>query len=237
MLLDRLLRVPKFITEFKQRVTVNGMNLETDFNDTIEKALIIPGPLKNRAMESARILKIQPVLLDSFYFPDRFNCNPVDYMSDAFRCVEIPRSFDANSWPHHIKLYSQQLNYYQVCRILNHMIAWDYSVRNNEPVIILENDAVLLSRHKHNNMRFNSITMLADTEYYYHNNNWICAKGVYAYAIDAFTAKNLFNKVMTEGLVNPLELMFRIDELNISLAKKACRIQPFASIAASLDSY
>jgi hypothetical protein len=114
------------------------------------------------------------------------------------------------------------------------MIAWDYSIRNNEPVVILENDAILYREHNFNSIRTNAITLLGDIKLHRHTDNWICGAGVYAYSVDFFSAKNLFNKVMAEGIVNPLELMFRFDEFDLIIQKKACRFQELASSAAIL---
>jgi hypothetical protein len=109
------------------------------------------------------------------------------------------------------------------------MLAWEYSILNNEPIIVLENDAVLCEKHSYNSMRTNSITMLGDINISRHNKNWIHGSGVYAYSLDHFAAKNLFNKVMNEGIINPLEFMFNVDEFNINLQKKACRFQTLFS--------
>lgn len=236
MITEKQLRWPKYRSSYRHRIYVHGMNMETEFNDNITKALIIPGPFQQNAEESCKKFNLKTEVLDSFYYPDKVKANFENYKSDAFRVVETPKSLSNDSWPQHIKLYSKQLTYFEVCRILNHMIAWDYSVKNNEPVIILENDAVLLEEHTYNPIRFNSITMLGDISYHYHNNNWICAKGVYAYAVDPFVAKNLFNKIMSEGLINPLELIFRLDEFNVVIQKKACRFNQLFSREAILDS-
>lgn len=40
------------------------------------------------------------------------------------------------------------------------------------------------------------------------------------YCIDTFSAKALFNEVLYSGIVNPLELMFRIDKHNIVPVQK-----------------
>jgi hypothetical protein len=228
---EALLRNPKNMLAInRHKVAVSGLNFETDFNDEIDKVLIIPGPFSQRAYESSISVGMNPVILDSFYYPDRVVYKELaDYYSKTFSRIEKPKSLENQDWPNHIKLYSSTLTYYDICRTLNHMIAWSYSVTNNEPVVILENDSILYEKHTHNQVRTNSITMLGDIKLYRHNTNWICGSGVYAYSIDTFAAKNLFNKVMTEGIINPLELMFRIDEFNVVIQKKACRFQALAS--------
>jgi len=221
---NKLVKYPKENATLKSKVTVGGLNLSLSVNDDIEDVVVFDGPCARRAINSANSLGYNVRVLPSFFYADKFaGISVSDYNADVFGNVVAPKNYQEDDWPYHVKLFSQNLTYYDVCRILNHMSAWDYSVRTNKPIIILEHDAVLLKKHENIYPRFNAINMLADNFMHQHNNNWVCGSGVFAYSLDSIAAKTLFNKVMSEGLINPLELMFRIDEFNILLFKKACR--------------
>jgi hypothetical protein len=220
----------------KTRSEVKGLNLPLVVEDIIDTVLIISGPYMERAKQSVENLGYKPVIVSSFYYPDKFvpNISLEDYYSESFSCVEMPKGFVENSWPYQVKLFGQHLSYSDVCRIFNHMTAWDYSIRTNKPVIILEHDSILHDRHDLMHPRFNSINMLSDIFYHQHNDNWVCAAGVHAYAIDCRVAKRLFNKIMSEGMINPLELMFRVDEFNVSISKKATKFKEIHEFGVSV---
>lgn len=221
---NKMVKYPKDQASIKSKVDVSGLNLPLSVKDDIEDVIVFEGPCARRAIDSANNLGLNVIVLPSFFYADKFAGISVrDYNADVFSKIIAPKNYTEDSWPYHVKLLSQNLTYYDVCRILNHMSAWDYSIRTNKPIIILEHDAVLFQKHDFIYPRFNAINMLGDNFLHYHNNNWICGKGVYAYALDCIAAKALFNKIMYEGLINPLELLFRIDEFNVSLFKKACR--------------
>jgi hypothetical protein len=95
------------------------------------------------------------------------------------------------------------------------MIIWHHCIVTGKPVVLLENNldpALFVDMHLPRN---SIISLSKNKEYYYHTDNWVCMKDVGCYGIDAFSAKALFNEVMHSGIVNPLELMFRIDKYNI----------------------
>lgn len=221
----------------RSKVDVDGLNLPLEIKDVIHTALIIQGPNSNRAVESVRQFDYNAMLVPSFYHPDRFGANITikDYHSECFRHVEVPEGYTKGSWAYQVKLHGQHLSYYEVCRVLNHMSAWEYSIRTNEAVIVLEHDSILTERHDVMSPRFNSINMLSEVFYHQHNDNWVCGAGVYAYAVDCRMAKRLFNKVMSEGIINPLELMFRVDEFNVSIFKKATRLKEISDFIAQTD--
>jgi hypothetical protein len=233
--INTLVKEPHKGAPLQARAAVNGLNLSLVVEDIIDTALIISGPHTMRAKQSVENLGYKPVVVSSFYYPDKFalNISLKDYYSESFSCVEIPIGFVENSWPYQVKMLAQHLTYYDVCRIFNHMSAWDYSIRTNKPIVVLEHDAVLHDKHHFMHPRFNSINMLSDMFYHQHNDNWVCGSGVHAYAIDCRAAKKLFNKIMGEGMINPLELLFRVDEFNVSICKKATKLKELHEFSVS----
>lgn len=109
------------------------------------------------------------------------------------------------------------------------MAIWNYCVVNNKSVIVLEHDALLLKRHTENIPR-NSINMLSDFFLSEHTDNFIYGAGVHAYSLDQFSAKRLFNKVMDQGITDPLEFLFRLDEFSLVCHKKAIKVHNFVSM-------
>lgn len=233
---DRLVQSLHIGAPLTSRVEVSGMNLAAQVHDDLNQVLVISGPTQHLSTTLAKNLGYDVALLSSFFFPD--TCAGItikDYNSDIFRVINAPNDYTKADWPYQVKMSSQHLTYYEVCRILNHMAAWDYSIRTNKSVIILEHDALLTRKHERVYPRFNAINMLADTYFHSHNTNWVVGAGVHAYAIDCRAAKKLFNKVMNEGLINPLELMFRIDEFNITLFNNACKVQVVDNVDSIFD--
>jgi len=225
----------KYGAIIKTKTRVDGLNLPLVVDDYIETALVMEGPNTSRAIESVEKFQYESIVVPSFHYADRLGANISikEYYSDSFSRVQAPEQYTEDSWPYQVKIAGQHLTYYDVCRIFNHMSAWDYSIRTNKPVIVLEHDVVLHTPHYHMKPRFNSINMLSDAIYHQHNDNWVCGSGVHAYAIDCRAAKKLFNKIMSEGMINPLELLFRVDEFNVTICKKATKLKEIHEFSVS----
>jgi hypothetical protein len=201
---------------------VSGLNFFYNFTDKVTNAYVIEGSKSNNAIASASKLKLNTCLFKSLniksLFDQKYSGN-LDISS-----VVLLDEFKDYTWLHQVKVMSHTLDYNQVTRILDHMILWYTVSVSGEPTIILEHDAVLHHRIK-GGMPRNSIMALANgQEFRRHNDNWVCMNGVYAYAVDQFSAKALFDEVMTNGIIEPLELMFRIDKFSVivnNIAKKA----------------
>ena len=82
----------------------------------------------------------------------------------------------------------------------------------------------------------NSIHCLSDDKPLFNNSNWPWMGEPFAYSVDNHSAKRLFNKVMEEGLVDPLEVMIRLDQFMVIFDRKSSRIGYMDSSAATRDS-
>jgi hypothetical protein len=201
---------------------VSGLNFFYNFKDIVNNVYVIEGAKSDSAINSATKLKLNTRLFKSLNLKlsvDEQYRETLDITS-----VVLPDEYKDYSWINHVKLMNHALNYEQVTRILDHMILWYNISTIGEPTIILEHNAVLHHRIK-NVMPRNSIIALANgQEFYRHNDNWLCMNGVYAYAVDQFSAKALFDEVMSNGIIEPLDLMFRLDKYSIIVNNIARKI-------------
>lgn len=204
---------------------------------TISHALIIQGPMSVRAIESARANNITPVIIESFNYMDRIDpsaISPSDYNNLEIKNVFASDTYNNQEWCNHVRLRAR-LTHNQVCRILNHMAAWSVCMQLTTPCIVMEHNSILLSP-KIDHIPKSSIHCLSNNEPFFLNSNWACMGEPFAYSVDCHSAKRLFNKVMIEGIIDPIEYMIRTDEFMIVFGRQACRINYADSSAATLDS-
>jgi hypothetical protein len=218
-----------------QRIDVGGLNLVPNYsNFYVSDVLVIQGPLMERAINSAKTQGYNVKIVESFNYLDRTNLSPYEYDNVQLRSVFPGSQYTNQSWIETIRLRAR-LNHNQVCRLLNHMSAWIECVKISSPCIILEHDAILLNSHIEHMPR-NSIHCFSTESPYFHNSGWACMGEPFAYSVDAHSANRLCNKIQKEGLVDPLELLIRLDEFMILFEKKSCRISHADSSAVTLAS-
>lgn len=217
------------------KLDTKGMNLVQNFNFFgILDVIILQGPMHKRAISSAERFGYNLHFIESFNFLDRTEVSPHAYDNVKIKDVFPPLYYESQEWTNQVRLKSR-LNHNQVCRILTHMAAWSKCMSIGRPCIILEHDAILMEPLKVHAPR-NSIHCLSDDKPVFHNSNWPCMGEPFAYSVDNHSAKRLFNKVMEEGLVDPLEVMFRLDHFMVLFDKKASRIRHLDSSSVTLDS-
>jgi hypothetical protein len=217
------------------RLDTRGMNLVPNYSDFgISDVIVLQGPMHKRATSSAERFGYSLHLIESFNFLDRTEVSPHAYDNVKIKEVFPPLYYESQEWTNQVRLKSR-LNHNQVCRILTHMAAWSKCMSMGKPCIILEHDAILMEPLKEHVPR-NSIHCLSDDKPLFHNSNWPCMGEPFAYSVDNHSAKRLFNKVMEEGLVDPLEVMIRLDQFMIIFDRKSSRIRYMDSSAATLDS-
>jgi hypothetical protein len=217
------------------RLDVRGMNLVQNYsNFAISDVIVLQGPMHKRAFSSAQRFGYNLHVIESFNFLDRTEVSPHAYDNVNIKDVFPPLYYQSQEWTNQVRLKSR-LNHNQICRILTHMAAWSKCMSIGKPCIILEHDAILMQPLKEHAPR-NSIHCLADDKPVFHNSNWPCMGETFAYSVDNHSAKRLFNKIMKEGLVDPLEIMIRLDQFMILFDKKASRIRQIDSSSVTLAS-
>lgn len=217
------------------RINVSGMNLVPYFSPyKIENVLVIQGPMSNRAVESAQRLGYNVRLIESFNYLDRTQLSPYEYDNVKIKDVFPTKYYESQEWAKQVRLRGR-LDHNQVCRILNHMAAWSTCMTLSTPCIVLEHDAILLDKHELQVPR-NSIHCLSDDKPVAHNSNWLCMGQPFAYSVDNHSSKRLFNKIMEEGIAEPLEVAIRLDQFMVVFNRMASRIRYADSSAVTLDS-
>jgi hypothetical protein len=122
-----------------------------------------------------------------------------------------------------IKVTDHYLTRGEVACALSHISLWNHCVQIDQPIVILEHDAIMLKAYKDHAV-FNSICYLGSNEQVEQgwgvyptpphasegpNYHFMCR--AHAYAIDPAVAKNLLSHVIKYGIAAPLDILIRAD--------------------------
>jgi hypothetical protein len=190
------------------------MNLSFSYNVDADKAYIIR--LKNNAL-SKKLAKTCANSCDAVGQPWQY--------WDAYDGIANPIKEPL----HHgqvmnlIKVTDPYLTRGEVACALSHISLWARCVEQDQPLVVLEHDAVMLQPYK-NHAVFNSICYLGNQEQYKagwkilptpphatdgNNYHFICR--AHAYAIDPAVAKNMLSHVIRYGINSSLDMLLRAD--------------------------
>lgn len=126
-----------------------------------------------------------------------------------------------------VKVTDHYLTRGEVACALSHISLWAHCVLRDQPIVILEHDAIMLEPYTVHGV-YNSIAYLGSREQYLQNWNvsptpphacegpnyhFICQ--AHAYAVDPCVAKNLLAYVLKMGICAPLDIMIRADIFSI----------------------
>ena len=122
-----------------------------------------------------------------------------------------------------IKITDHYATRSEIATALSHISLWVQCAKLDEPIVILEHDAIMLQPYREHTV-YNSIAYLGSLEQYRKgwkvfptpphasegpNYHFICR--AHAYAIDPPIAKNLISHVIKYGIYAPLDIMIRAD--------------------------
>lgn len=144
---------------------------------------------------------------------------------DAYNGIKDPLEPPAHHGgiPAMVKVTDHYLTRGEVACALSHISLWQKCVLEDQPIVILEHDAIMVQAYK-NHAVFNSICYLGSNEQV--NQGWqvlptpphasegpnyhfICR--AHSYAIDPSVAKNMLAYVLKYGINAPLDIMLRAD--------------------------
>lgn len=203
-------------------IEVEGLNFLENWTVRIQQAIIINNSNSDLAQTSAVEHGLKVIEMESF---DLSINMPKKYRDELkIKNIVVPQSHHRESWHDQLRIMNHRLEYHEVARIFDHMTAWSWIVgKLRTPTVILEAN-VWLHRMLPIHLPRNSVIGL-DTggELHVHNRNYRVMPGVWAYSIDQFAARRMFNRVMEQGIREPLELMFRADQQLIVLGNTASR--------------
>ncbi len=146
-------------------------------------------------------------------------------MWDAYNGIskEIIVPDHHNSLMSMIKVTDHYLTRGEVCCALSHISLWAKCVEQDQPLVILEHDAVMVQPYLDHKV-FNSIAYLGSNEQVKQgwgvystpphasegpNYHFICR--AHAYGIDPAVAKNMLAHVIKYGIFAPLDILLRAD--------------------------
>ena len=148
---------------------------------------------------------------------------------DGTKGVIVPPSHHTpTSLINFLKITDHYMTRGEVACALSHISLWNHCALIDQPIVILEHDAVMVKKFEIMN-NYNSIVYLGGSEWVERgwpmvpipphasegpNYHFICR--AHAYAIDPTMAKNLLAHVIRYGLVAPLDIMMRADLFNIT---------------------
>jgi len=127
-----------------------------------------------------------------------------------------------------IKVTNRNMQRGEICACLGHISLWNHCIKINQPIVIMEHDAVMLKRIEEIES-YNAIVYLGGAEWVKRgwkiypipphasmgpNYSFICR--AHAYAIDPIVAKNMIAYVLQEGIHAPLDCMLKATIFNIT---------------------
>ena len=149
--------------------------------------------------------------MPSFNLKNKLNSNA----SVEIKNIVLTAEHSEQTWTNYVKLMNHNLTYDEVTRILDHMVVWNEVSNIGKPRIVLESGTVVCKPISGIMPRNVIVSLDNELTYNQHNDNFISMNGIHAYVIDQFSARALLNEVLVNGIIEPLELMFRIDKFSI----------------------
>jgi hypothetical protein len=205
----------------RNAMNVSGLSLSHSWLYKIKEAAVIQGPDQQGAIDSAVKLNLTVTEFESY---NLINHLPAHYQKVEIKNIIVPSSYNNTNWVNQIRIMNHRLDYQDVTRIFNHMTVWYHCITQGAPIIVLESNARLKSAPESHLPRSSIIGLDTDGEFYCYNTNYRVMPGVWAYSIDQFAAQRMFALVLTQGLRDPLELMFRADQRLILLQNHAYKV-------------
>ena len=141
--------------------------------------------------------------------------------------IQTPPQLRDQSWPAWIKLMDHFQSPTEIACSLSHISLWVRCMELDQPIIVLEHDAVMTQRLHHHRF-YNSVQYLGCAEQTDFdlsrgdpvpmsaiNENWLFINRAHAYSIDPPAARRLFGMVLDRGIFESLDVMIMADAVAI----------------------
>jgi glycosyl transferase family 25 len=189
----------------------------------------------NTAVHSAYVIAIPRHKVSQKLAKECFqSCEDVGMPAQIFDAVDgtsgklkIPEHLKDASYLSWIKVVDKHLSVTEVACALTHYALWCRCIELDQPVVILEHDAIMLKPYMHHNL-YNAIVYLGSTEqvkqgwralpippHGTNGPNYHFMLRAHAYAIDPSIARNLVSHVVRFGIHESLDIMIRADLFTI----------------------
>lgn len=141
--------------------------------------------------------------------------------------IQIPEALRQQGWIKWLKVYDHFQSLTEIAVTLSHMTLWAHCMEIDQPIVILEHDAVLI-RRLHQHRFYNAVQFLGCREqlpitpgkpiqplYNSLNQNWVFINRAHAYSIDPAVARRLFVMVLDRGIFESLDAMIHVDAIPV----------------------
>lgn len=142
--------------------------------------------------------------------------------------ILVPPQVQNQAFVRWIKQPNDKYSTSQIAVFFSHLSLWAYCASINQPIIILEHDAVMVEKLAKHNF-YNCIQFLGSKEQLesgkipvgipphgsIYNGHWRFICRAHAYAIDPPVARNLLSYAIREGMTKTLDVFIRCDIFSI----------------------
>lgn len=142
--------------------------------------------------------------------------------------IIVPPNLENQSYVKWIKQVNNKYSTSQIAVFFSHLSLWAHCAEINQPIIILEHDAIMIKKLEQHNF-FNCVQYLGNKEYYeiqkcpigipphgsIYDGMWRFILRAHAYAIDPPIARNLLSYAIREGMTKTLDVFMRCEIFGI----------------------
>lgn len=166
------------------------------------------------------------------------SCNQIGQQAEIFQAFDgteklnseiiVPDHAVGKTWLSWVKLLNFTLSKAEICCFLSHFSLWCKCIEQDQPLVILEHDAVMLQRFDEH-PAINSIVYLGSNEMVASNvcypfippqaqlcHNYRHILRTHAYSIDPQVAKNLVSKAIERGIYTAVDVFMNINRFSIT---------------------
>lgn len=141
--------------------------------------------------------------------------------------ITVPHELQSQSWVKWIKVFDHWQSPSEIACSLSHISLWAHCMTIDQPIIILEHDAVMtraLAKHRfYNTVQYLGCHEQAEFDiqrgdpvpWSSINHNWVFINRAHAYSIDPAVARRLFGMVLERGIFESLDVMIMADVVAI----------------------
>lgn len=186
--------------------STSGLNLQIDWDHNIKEIVVISNQIPENLETTLCSLIDKNYTITVFpEFTTTWLSQSETYVINNYPDPKVDTSFLNN-----IRNMNHNLSSKELVRVLSHALVWDYCVKVQKPVIVVEAGSVptkLLEVH----IPRNSIINLSSVSLKQINQNWHSFQGLESYAIDQFIAKQLLSYLYAQGIRDNITTMIRDD--------------------------
>ena len=197
---------------------VDTLNYKMNFDDPVAYIITIKGnriseEMSARCQESCRQVGQPFQIWDAFDGTDQKNVFYPDHAKEK----------DQYRW---LKQMNDRLTIGELATILSHFSLWSHCVTIDQPIVILEHDAIMVKKYSAHD-GWNQINYLGNLQQYQEGKwpsfpphsaatkNWKFICRAHAYAIDPAVARSLISHVIKFGISAPADMLIRADLFSI----------------------